>query len=187
MRSGSSTVAVLSIVGIAVTLASCKRAERRFTETPPTATPSGSLTLTDQRPGPRTPRLVSSTRYGDNSYAMSEGKRLFAWYNCSGCHAHGGGGMGPALMDDQWIYGSDPENIVATIIQGRPNGMPSFRGRIPTNQVWQLAAYVRSMSGLNSKLALPSRNDDMEIKAEESKVQPEKPKPAATPPGAVRP
>src|SRR5207245_319214 len=37
--------------------------------------------------------------YGGNAYAVSEGKRLFAAYNCSGCHANGGGGMGPPLMD----------------------------------------------------------------------------------------
>ena len=46
--------------------------------------------------------------------------------------------MGPPLMDDKWIYGSAPENIYATIIQGRPNGMPSFAGKIPTQQVWQI-------------------------------------------------
>ena len=55
--------------------------------------------------------------------------------------------MGPPLMDDQWIYGSAPANIVATILEGRPNGMPAFRGKIPDHQAMQLAAYVRSISG----------------------------------------
>ena len=50
-------------------------------------------------------------------------------------------------MDDQWIYGSRPEQIYTDIVQGRPNGMPSFRGKIPDYQVWELVAYVRSMSG----------------------------------------
>jgi mono/diheme cytochrome c family protein len=27
-------------------------------------------------------------------------------------------------MDDKWLYGSEPENIVASILEGRPNGMP---------------------------------------------------------------
>lgn len=67
------------------------------------------------------------------------------------CHFHGGGGIGPPLMDDLWIYGSEPENIFATIVQSRPNGMPSFGGKIPEFQVWQLAAYVRSLSGLTPK------------------------------------
>ena len=44
-----------------------------------------------------------------NAYAVAQGKRLFRWYNCSGCHATGGGGdWGPALMDDKWIYGVAP-------------------------------------------------------------------------------
>ena len=41
----------------------------------------------------------------------------------------GGGGIGPPLMDDRWIYGSAPENIYASIVQGRPNGMPAWGGR----------------------------------------------------------
>ena len=53
--------------------------------------------------------------------------------------------MGPALMDDKWIYGGEIQQIAATMLQGRPNGMPSFRDRIPEEQVWQIAAYVRSM------------------------------------------
>ena len=56
--------------------------------------------------------------------------------------------MGPPLMDSRWVYGSEPENIFATIMQGRPNGMPAFRGRIPQQQVWQIVAYVRSIAGL---------------------------------------
>ena len=32
---------------------------------------------------------------------MGEGKRLFAAYNCNGCHAQGGGGIGPPLMDSK--------------------------------------------------------------------------------------
>ena len=34
-------------------------------------------------------------------------------------------------MDREWIYGGQPANIFATIVEGRPNGMPSWRGRIP--------------------------------------------------------
>jgi hypothetical protein len=35
-----------------------------------------------------------------------------------------------ALIDDEWIYGSSSPQIVATLIQGRPNGMPSFRNKL---------------------------------------------------------
>jgi Cytochrome C oxidase, cbb3-type, subunit III len=66
--------------------------------------------------------------------------------NCTGCHANGGGGFGPALMGKTWIYGGSVENIASTIVEGRPNGMPSFRSLLPMEQVWELAAYVESLS-----------------------------------------
>src|SRR5690606_19958893 len=70
------------------------------------------------------------------------------WYNCAGCHFNGGGGMGPPLMDDEWIYGSSPAHIFATIVEGRPNGMPTYGGKIPEHQVWQIVAYVRTLGGI---------------------------------------
>jgi cytochrome c oxidase cbb3-type subunit 3 len=71
-------------------------------------------------------------------------------------------------MDRDWIYGSEPGNVFATIMQGRPNGMPSFRNRIPQYQAWEIAAYVRSLSGLLPKGVSPSRSDQMNIKPSES-------------------
>jgi cytochrome c oxidase cbb3-type subunit III len=84
--------------------------------------------------------------YDGNEEMIEAGKQLYAAMNCVGCHSHGGGGMGPALMDDTWVYGSSIEHIVSTIREGRPNGMPSFRGRLPDEQIWQIAAYVKSLS-----------------------------------------
>ena len=92
---------------------------------------------------------------------MAEGKRLYIQFNCNGCHALGGGDIGPALMDGKWIYGHEPDQIFASIVEGRPNGMPSFRGRLPDQQIWQIVAYVRSMSGQAWKLAAPGRSDDL--------------------------
>jgi cytochrome c oxidase cbb3-type subunit III len=96
-----------------------------------------------------------------NAYALSQGKTLFRWFNCAGCHSAGGGGMGPALMDDVWRYGNNPQDIFKTIMDGRPNGMPAFRGRISDDQAWQLVAYVRSMSGWARKDAAPGRSDSL--------------------------
>ncbi len=39
--------------------------------------------------------------------------------------------------------------------------MPSFQGKIPDDQIWELAAYAPSMSGNVPKDAAPARNDDM--------------------------
>jgi cytochrome c oxidase cbb3-type subunit III len=174
-------------LALVATLGACRREERRFRESPPSATPSG-VRVSALQPG--TPMDTTHVRnpYENNAYAQAEGQRLFGWYNCSGCHANGGGGMGPPLMDDQWIYGSSPENIYATIIQGRPNGMPSFAGKIPTPQVWQLVTYVRSLSALNSTGARSSRTDHMMMYPGSNSLQdPEKPKNSFRPPASEMP
>jgi cytochrome c oxidase cbb3-type subunit 3 len=82
--------------------------------------------------------------------------------NCAGCHSPGGGGgIGPALTDDEWIYGSDPENVFDTIEKGRPNGMPSYQGRIGNSEMWKLVAYVRTLGGLTRKDAWSPRADGL--------------------------
>ena len=75
------------------------------------------------------------------------GMRDFDSFNCSGCHAaNGGGGMGPSLSDDAWIYRSSPANIYLTILQGRSAGMPAFGAMLPDRTVWELVAYIQSIS-----------------------------------------
>ena len=112
-------------------------------------------------------RVVKATPdnpYEGNAYAISQGQKLFEQYNCAGCHFHGGGGIGPPLMDEEWIYGSSPARIYQSITEGRPNGMPSFGGRIPQDQVWQLVTYVRSVGNLEPPAAVSPRSDEMEAK-----------------------
>jgi len=117
----------------------------------------------------------------DNAYEVAQGKRLYRWFNCNGCHGAGGGGMGPPLMDDRWRYGHEASQIVATVMQGRPNGMPAFAGRISEQQAWQLAAYVRSMSGQLRADVAPSRSDSLSSGPPEARRDREQPKPAAAP------
>jgi cytochrome c oxidase cbb3-type subunit 3 len=150
-----------------VLLAACEREERRFRELPAATARRNSERLVNLVPGPYTADIYVRNPYEGNAFAIAEGKRLYTWYNCVGCHSHGGGGMGPPLMDDKWIYGSDPEQIFATIVEGRPNGMPAWRGKIPEYQVWQLTAYVQSLSGHVPKDAAPGRADSMFVKKPE--------------------
>jgi cytochrome c oxidase cbb3-type subunit 3 len=170
-----------------VTLAACDREQRRFREFPPSTSPS-AVRVSALQPG--TPQDTTHVRgpYDNIAYEVSEGQRLFGWYNCAGCHANGGGRMGPPLMDDEWIYGSAPEQIFNTIVQGRPNGMPSFAGKIPTSQVWQLVAYVRSLSAQNSTGARSSRGDNMMIYPGSQSLQDRvKPVKSTTPPASEMP
>jgi cytochrome c oxidase cbb3-type subunit 3 len=78
-------------------------------------------------------------------------------------------------MDDKWIYGSAPANIFATIVEGRPNGMPAFGGKLASTQVWQLVAYVRSLSGLVRQDAASGRSDHMQVKKPEMETEREIP------------
>jgi len=38
-------------------------------------------------------------------------------------------------MDDEWIYGSRLEQIHQTLVEGRPNGMPAWGGKVPDEQL----------------------------------------------------
>jgi len=79
--------------------------------------------------------------------AVTRGEKDFDSFNCSGCHmARGGGGMGPALSNDKWIYRSSPANIYLDIAQGRSKGMPAFGALLPDRTIWELVAYVQSIS-----------------------------------------
>ena len=156
--------AVLALLA-AVALAACEREDRAFRPDPVATETIERIALVPLSPGPSGPverRSGKGKEYEENAYHVSQGKTLYVWFNCNGCHANGGGGSGPALIDDRWIYGSEIENIVQTIREGRPNGMPSFRGKVPDDQIWQISAYVRSMGRNVPKAAAPGRNDDMD-------------------------
>jgi cytochrome c oxidase cbb3-type subunit 3 len=157
-------------------VASCEREEREPRGTPVGESGPGAITLSGLYPGDPAPPDPRRHEYESNAYHISQGQQLYRWFNCNGCHANGGGDIGPPLVDDTWLYGSELENIVATIVQGRPNGMPSFRNRIPEQQVWQIAAYVRSMSGQTPKAASPGRSDHIHAKASEQSTPRAEPK-----------
>lgn len=168
-------------------LGSCEREERGFRVAPPAAEKMKSESLSELHPAGGKGSKPMKNEYEENAYATSEGQRLFEAYNCVGCHAHGGGGMGPALMDDKWVYGSQPEQIFSTIVEGRPNGMPSFRGKIPNYQVWQLVAFVRSVGGLGTSGGSPGRSDEMSGATPPSSMPAQTPKDSALPPAAQMP
>jgi cytochrome c oxidase cbb3-type subunit III len=171
---------------LAATLSACQREERRFRERPAAATVYDAVTMSSLQPGPVVIEREMRNPYEDNAYAVSEGKQLFDQMNCSGCHSHGGGGIGPPLTDDEWIYGSEPQNIFATIVEGRPNGMPSFRGKIPNHQVWELVAYVRALGGLQGKAIRTTRDDHMMYKESEQARNKGHPTPTFVPPASVK-
>lgn len=160
----------LLCIGLGVGMASCRREQRRFSEPPP----ANRVLTMNQKPASDHDQLVA---YSKNAWAISEGQRLFSQMNCVGCHAHGGGGMGPPLMDARWRYGSGLDDIERTIIEGRPRGMPAFGTRLSPQQVWQLVAYVRSLSGNAPSDAAPVRDDHMAVSPPPSRTGAQPPVP----------
>lgn len=176
----------LALCLLAVCTAACEREARTFSSPPGSRVATAAASMTELHAGPTpAPAPVSKNPYDENAYAISQGKRYYVWFNCNGCHADGGGDSGPPLMDDQWIYGHEPASIFATIVEGRPNGMPSFRGRIPDNQIWQIVAYVRSLSGLVPQDARAGRSDHLQAKEPEQMKEPERPTRGGLPPAST--
>jgi cytochrome c oxidase cbb3-type subunit 3 len=160
----------------------CERESRPFERLAVVSRQPAMPVLSQIFPGGTPPPMQTTSPFQDNAYGISEGKRLFNNYNCSGCHSNGGGGgMGPALIDDKWIYGDGPENLFATIVEGRPNGMPAWKGKIPDAQVWQIVAYIQSMSGQSSIDSLPGRSDHISVAPAENNRPAVKGLPAGSP------
>ena len=80
--------------------------------------------------------------------AVKTGRRLFLTY-CTACHgSDAGGGPGfPNLRDQDWLYGGQPDQIEATINDGRNGVMPAWLPVLGKEGVATVAAYVRSLSG----------------------------------------
>jgi cytochrome c oxidase cbb3-type subunit 3 len=82
-------------------------------------------------------------------YAFSLAKVLFA-DNCAACHQSGGAGLigkYPNLVDDDWLWGGNYQQIETTIREGRHGNMPGFKKRLSEAQIEDAAEYVLSLSG----------------------------------------
>ena len=154
---------VLLFAVAALTLSACDREEHHSRAKPIGETVPAGESPPTIFPGTSNPPAldVRASLYDNNANAIAQGQQLYMQMNCVGCHSHGGGGMGPPLMDDEWRYGGRIDQIATTIAEGRPNGMPAWRGKLTEDQIYDLAAYVRSLSGLPSKDAVSSRSESM--------------------------
>lgn len=139
-----------SIVFACIVLSACQResASQRQPAAAAMAAPPASVAV-GPVPGstPATAqREALANPFVDDARALEEGRRLFVAMNCSGCHGgRGGGGMGPSLRDELWIYGNDDARIFDSIAAGRANGMPAWGSRLPSQEIWKMVAYIQSM------------------------------------------
>lgn len=183
-RGRVSALAALAALALA---AGCPREDRNNKPKAPASSLPQTTRLTSFQPGVPTEHPDVENPYEKNAPALSEGKTLYESMNCKSCHSAGGGDIGPPFKDDTWIYGGRSDQVYASILQGRPNGMPSFAGKVTDDQAWKLTAYVRSMSGQAPSGAAPGRDDHMRAGPPEQSVKKQPPKQSALPPGAEKP
>lgn len=97
-------------------------------------------------------------------FATSAGAAAFK-VNCSQCHGSGAQGSPgyPNLNDDEWLWGGDIEAIHQTIAHGvrfdgdgetRFSEMPPFGDMLSAQEVREVAAHVKSLTGEPSSTAL---------------------------------
>jgi len=65
---------------------------------------------------------------------------------CAACHGPEGNGIPPAfpsLVDEEWLHGNKPEEIVRSISEGYPlKGMVGYKNQLSGSQINQLASYI---------------------------------------------
>jgi cytochrome c oxidase cbb3-type subunit III len=166
------TLRLLILLVVAVASSACEREERQFRLDPPVGASLESIaTMPNGIAGaPPDVYVALDKPFVANAYTLSQGKQLYSWFNCKGCHADGGGAAGPAFLDGWWRYGPQIVSIFASIRDGRPAGMPSFKDRLTTQQMWELAGYVQTIGSYSGKTAAPSRNDEMQSRPSENRA-----------------
>lgn len=78
---------------------------------------------------------------------LAEGQKIYA-QSCAACHGpEAKGAIGPDLTDAEWLYGGKPEQIVNTVANGAPKGMPAWEAQLGSANITKVSAYVHSLGG----------------------------------------
>jgi cytochrome c oxidase cbb3-type subunit 3 len=83
-----------------------------------------------------------------NPEALNFGRNVFV-NNCAACHgsdARGAKGY-PNLTDNDWLFGGGPDQVLATILNGRGGVMPPLGAALGDQGVNEVANYVLTLSG----------------------------------------
>lgn len=115
-------------------LAACSVEKRPAGPSQPQTAPNGS----------NDPRIAA---FESNAYQLGQGGRYFSWYGCAACHSGDAQGV-LDLADKKWAHGGAFDQVYRSIA-AHP-GLATLPGdSIPTEQLWQITAYVRSLSELD--------------------------------------
>jgi cytochrome c oxidase cbb3-type subunit III len=114
---------------VAAAAAGCTQEARDVSPDPPWTAPTSA----------GDPRIAAIQ---ENVYQVSQGGRYFGWYGCGGCH----GSDAPASRDlasGRWRHGGAFDQVYRSITIG--HGALRYGERVPTQQLWQITAYVRDL------------------------------------------
>lgn len=77
--------------------------------------------------------------------AISGGEGVYTTY-CFVCHGTAlEGGIGPTFLDEEWLHGHRPEEVIRTITEGVPEkGMAPWGPILSAEQINQAAAFILS-------------------------------------------
>ena len=91
---------------------------------------------------------VIANPFAQDAAAPAAGKAVFE-ATCAACHGPGAAGSerAPALNSGTFRHGGSDSDLFQTIRSGVPGTqMPSFSG-LPSDSVWRLVSYIKSLSG----------------------------------------
>src|SRR5215217_1140889 len=141
---------LVSIVGLLVAVAGHGNAQRAA----PPAVIYGEHIPVGGNPPPGD--SLKNPHRGD-AKAAEAGAKMFAGFNCDGCHGGGAVGfVGPSLADGRWRYGGSDGEIYHSIFYGRPRGMPAWGGTLPPDAIWRLVSYLKSIEPTRDTLSTTS-------------------------------
>src|SRR5689334_21694670 len=115
---------------------------------------SSSLQAQQANPAQAAPQTdVISNPFANDPAAPAAGKAVFE-STCAACHGAGAAGSerAPALNTGTLQHGNGDQEIFQTIKSGVPGTlMPSFSA-LPSDSVWKLVSYIKSLSGQTGPL-----------------------------------
>jgi cytochrome c oxidase cbb3-type subunit 3 len=83
--------------------------------------------------------------FAEDAEWVAKGETIFV-QNCAQCHLEDlSGSVGPNLVDDEWIHGSNPTDMYNTVKNGvLEKGMQPWDGLLSPKQMAEVVAYVIS-------------------------------------------
>lgn len=95
---------------------------------------------------------------------LTLGETLFAEH-CAGCHGKTGLGDGadapapmPSFADQKWMAQRSAQDFYNAIAQGAGENMPAFAKDFTEQEIWAIAAYVRTLSFQQNAVGLEAQN-----------------------------